>query len=412
MRGTRRRRLLPTLVPQRTARPLARDIRRPLICASSSGPSKGPEPPAKSSGRRSRPALTRSSSALTRSSSVQTRSSIGLILIAMVMALVGLRGAPALAQVETTGSARLSGARPISRPRVVLLSVTDDDPLAARLAAELGDAGARGRARPDRSDLPIDDLVRQALAGGARGVVVADGRRTEFWVAEEGSDHVAMRQELEIENSPAMESVLSLRTVEFLRVSLGLVGRAVPPPRRRAARRPGAGGGRYARRVQPDVGRRREHRPAGAVRTVSAALRVRIVGPVGIELRGLAPFGRQSIAGPAGPDRYVGVARRAAGWCWRPGPSAPSPSTIGVGALAVMVRGSGAAAAPTAGPTRRSGSRVYGRAAGRIQPQPELVGPPRRDRGKHRARGRISSTATAQTITTWGARLRLPRWPA
>ena len=99
-----------------------------------------------------------------------------------------------------------------------------------------GGAGARrvARRRSIRSS-PIEDLVRQALAGGARGVVVADGRRTEFWVAEEGSDRIAMRQELEIENSPAMESVLSLRTVEFLRVSLGLVGRAAHAARRRAA---------------------------------------------------------------------------------------------------------------------------------------------------------------------------------
>src|SRR4029077_20661807 len=85
--------------------------------------------------------------------------------------------------------------------------------------------------------VPIEELVRQAITGGARGVVVADGRRTEFWVAEEGSDRIAMRQELEIESSPAMESVLSLRTVEFLRVSLGLASRpatvtppVVPPP--------------------------------------------------------------------------------------------------------------------------------------------------------------------------------------
>src|SRR6185369_7453602 len=120
-------------------------------------------------------------------------------------------------------------------PRVMLLAVTVDDPLAARLAAELEALGlVVSRAQIDPG-VPIEEMVRQVVMGGVRGVVVADGRRTEFWVAEEGSNRIAMRQELEIESSPAMESVLSLRTVEFLRVSLGLVGRppapiAPPPP--------------------------------------------------------------------------------------------------------------------------------------------------------------------------------------
>ena len=109
--------------------------------------------------------------------------------------------------------------------------------------------------------------MKQALTGGARGVVVADGRRTEFWVAEEGSDRIAMRQELEIENSPAMESVLSLRTVEFLRVSLGLASRPAtvtppcPPPVV-----PAAGARGQARRAGAGVGRPRGLGPAAAVR--------------------------------------------------------------------------------------------------------------------------------------------------
>ena len=136
-----------------------------------------------------------------------------------------------------------------------------------------------------------------------------------------------MRQELEIENSPAMESVLSLRTVEFLRVSLGLVGRAVTPPVvvQPVVPKPEEVDTRVAFNLMSGVvastGRLA---PFG---TVSAALRVRIAGPVGIELRGLAPFGAQQLAGPEGPDRYVGVAgRRRAGAGAADAPRA-SPST-------------------------------------------------------------------------------------
>ena len=276
-----------------------------------------------------------------------------------------MRAAPAAAQAEITGSGSVTaGARPTSRPRVVLLAVTADDPLAARLAAELETLGLDvSRAQIDPI-VPIDDLVRQALAGGARGVVVADGRRTEFWVAEEGSDRVAMRQELEIENSPAMESVLSLRTVEFLRVSLGLVGRAVvtPPvvvqpvvPKQEEV------GTRVAFNLMSGVlastGRLA---PFG---TVSAALRVRIVGPVGIELRGLAPFGSQELAGPRGQfDTSVWLA--GGGLVLAPRTAARVAFDVGAGALAVMVRSSGTQTDDAIGIA------IYGRAAGRIHLSP------------------------------------------
>ena len=115
------------------------------------------------------------------------------------------------------------------RPRVVLFALTADDPLAGRLVAELESLGLSVVRASIDPTVEIEVSVRKALAGGVRAVVVADGRRTEFWIAEEGSDRVALRQELEIENSPALESVLSLRTVEFLRVSLGLVSAAGSP---------------------------------------------------------------------------------------------------------------------------------------------------------------------------------------
>ena len=212
------------------------------------------------------------------------------------------------------GAARrceVTPARAPTRPRVVLLGDHRGRSAGRAPRRRARGAGARvSRARRSIRPSPIEELVRQALAGGARGVVVADGRRTEFWVAEEGSDRIAMRQELEIENRPAMESVLSLRTVEFLRVSLGLVGPAAcrrrPPsarrprgraPSKRVARRPASSG------IVASTGR------LAPFATVGAGLRVRIVGPVGIELRGLAPLGTRRFDGPATADRHVGVAR-------------------------------------------------------------------------------------------------------
>ena len=312
-----------------------------------------------------------------------------------------MRAAPAAAQAEITGSGSVTaGAKPTSRPRVVLLAVTADDPLAARLAAELETLGLDvSRAQIDPI-LPIDDLVRQALVGGARGVVVADGRRTEFWVAEEGSDRVAMRQELEIENSPAMESVLSLRTVEFLRVSLGLVGRAVTPP---------------PVIVQPIVPTAEEvgtrvafNLMSGVVAstgrlapfgTVSAALRVRIVGPGGIELRGQAPFGSQELAGPKGPIE-TSVWLAGGGLVLAPRTAARIAFDIGAGALAVLLSSSG-----TIGATTKTddgvGIAVYGRAAARLRLSPNWA--VRLDvLGGSTAPRRIIITSTTQDVTTWG----------
>ena len=312
-----------------------------------------------------------------------------------------MRAAPAAAQAEITGSGSVTaGAKPTSRPRVVLLAVTADDPLAARLAAELETLGLDvSRAQIDPL-LPIDDLVRQALVGGARGVVVADGRRTEFWVAEEGSDKMTMRQELEIENSPAMESVLSLRTVEFLRVSLGLVGRAVTPPIvvPPVVPKPEEVDTRVAFTLMSGiVASTGRLAPFG---TVSAALRVRIVGPVGIELRGQAPFASQELAGPRGPiDTSVWLT--GGGLVLAPRTASRVAFDIGAGMLAVMLRSSGNQTDDAVGMA------VYGRAAGRIRLTPswsvrlDVLG------GSTAPRpivitDRQDITTDRQDITTWG----------
>ncbi len=251
----------------------------------------------------------------------------------------------------------------------MLLALVDDDPLAARLAAELEALGLDvTRSKIDPS-VAIEDLVQQSLRGGARGVVVADGRRTEFWVAEEGSDRIAMRQELEIEYSPAMESVLSLRTVEFLRVSLGLAGQAAAPPAPPVVTPPPASPVEPERRVAFGVvtGVVAATGRLGPYATVGAGLRVRVVGPVGIEIRGLAPIGSQQLDGRAGPiDTSVWLA--GGGLVIAPR-LAPIGFELGAGAMAAAVRGAGTDQPGGAmGLTDYAvGLALYGRVAGRLQ---------------------------------------------
>jgi hypothetical protein len=276
----------------------------------------------------------------------------------LLLGAAALRAAPAWAQ---------PGTQP-PHPRVVLLAITEEDPLAARLAAELEALGLDvSRAQIDPT-LPIEELVRMALTGGARGVVVADGRRTEFWVAEEGSDRIAIRQELEIEHSPAMESVLSLRTVEFLRVSLGLTGHSVAPrprnvppkkPRREPEKRVAFG---LMSGVVASTGR------LAPFPTVGAGLRVRVVGPAGIELRGLLPILTQKFDSADGPvDTSVSLV--GGGLVLAPRLEGRVGFDVGAGAMATIVRAVGTVA-PEGQTASGVGVALYGRAAARIRLSP------------------------------------------
>jgi hypothetical protein len=213
--------------------------------------------------------------------------------------------------------------------------------------------------------------VREALTGGARGVVVADGRRTEFWVAEEGSDRIALRQELEIESSPTMESVLSLRTVEFLRVSLGLAGPGPRPP---------------ATDVAPPSVAPRLPEPrtslgvsAGVVgstgslapfATLVAALRVRVIGPLGLELRFGVPIGADRVSTDT-DDADVSVWLAGGGLVLAPRTAGSFRVELGAGAMAAIVRAAGVERPPAMGFIDHAvGLAVYGRASGHIRLAP------------------------------------------
>ena len=304
------------------------------------------------------------------------------------------------------GAARAQTAEP-THPRVVLLAVTDDDPLAARLAAELEALGLEVARALIKPLVAIEDLVRDALAAGARGVVVADGRRTEFWVAEEGSDRIALRQELEIDSSPTMESVLSLRTVEFLRVSLGLAGSGprptppdvAPPPvaPRPAELRTSLG---VSSGVVASTG------SLAPFATIAAALRVRIIGPVGVELRASVPIGTDRLS-TATDDADASVWLAGGGLVLAPRTTGPARVELGAGAMAAIVRAVGVPRPPAMGFADYTvGLAAYGHVSGHIRLAPrwgvrlDLIG------GSTRMQRPIvtfiENGTTPRDITAWG----------
>jgi hypothetical protein len=253
---------------------------------------------------------------------------------------------------------------------VVLLGPTLDDPLGSRIAAELEAMGLDVTRLVIAPSIPIEDQVRQAFISGARAAVVADGHRTEFWVAEEGSDRVALRQELEIETSPGLESVLSLRTVEFLRVSLGLAisGPELPPrpapPPPPPPEPPPRFSFELATGVIGSTGR------IGAFATIAAGLRARITGPLGVEVGGYAPVGNETLSAMDGQiDASVWLA--GGGLVLAPRTEQRVSAEAGVGAMAVVLHAVGSAAGMATGTsTEVVGVALYGRGAVRFRLAP------------------------------------------
>ncbi len=256
------------------------------------------------------------------------------------------------AAILTIGAARLASAEKAPPVRIALLAATPDDPLAGRIEAELRALGFQVERSAISPDLPIDELVRQQIAGGARAAVVADGHRTDVWIAAASVDRVGLRQELEVEESSGLQSVLALRTVEFLRISLGPGRRTAGAGGHRGSRRerlapappPEHDGGGGARRVVGGAGQRRR---GGAVRDRRRQLARPIVaasGAGGLRVRA-APLVR----------RCRTRTNQARATVWLAGGGllvAPRDTTArrlsgeaGAGALAAMVRATGMVAA-------------------------------------------------------------------
>lgn len=309
-------------------------------------------------------------------------------------------------------------AAPPARQRIVLFAPTGEDPLSERIGAELTSLGFEVSRETIPPAAVIEETVHRALVAGARAAVIADGTRTEVWIAQDKSDHLAFRQELEIEDMHGLESVLALRTVELMRVSLGLVG-PVNPSAPSAPSAPSSAEAGAPRLSVVVAGQGTDDRfsitvSSGALLStgrlgpfalVGAGLAARLRGWLGVELRGYVPVGDQSVSDVAGEVH---------GSIWLIGGGVMVMSSGagrvavegGAGMMAAVLHTVGTGIAPDTGSTDDAlGVVVYGRGAARIRITPrwsvrvELLG------GTALRRPTIAvSTGGAldHDITTWG----------
>jgi hypothetical protein len=257
--------------------------------------------------------------------------------------------------------------------RVALLATTPDDPLAGRIEAELRALGFQVERAAISPDQPIDELVRQQIAGGARAAVVADGHRTDVWIAAAGADRAGLRQELEVEDGSGLQSVLALRTVEFLRISLGLatappvvpVAAPAPPPAPPPAPAPPRDLG-LALDVSSGVLASADE--IGPFAVVGASLRAHLYRALGMELCGYAPLNSRDLGDSSG-QAHTQVWLVGGGLLLAPPRAARRLSAEGgAGAMAAVTRSVGQAVPPNQAGTRAGvGAVLYGRAAGRIR---------------------------------------------
>lgn len=273
------------------------------------------------------------------------------------------------------GRAAVALAQTAAAVRVALLATTSDDPLAGRIEAELRALGFQVERSAISPELPIDEQVRAEIAAGARAAVVADGHRTDVWIAASGAGRVGLRQELEVEEASGLQSVLALRTVEFLRISLGLAAPppvvpvaapAAPPPQPPPPVSPPAPDLALALDVSSGV--LASAGGIGPFAVVGASLRAHLGRLLGLELCGYAPL-NSSVSGSGDAQARTTVWLAGAGLLLSPRRPARRLSLEGgAGAMAAVTRSVGQATAPLqAGSRDAVGAVLYGRAAGRMR---------------------------------------------
>jgi len=262
---------------------------------------------------------------------------------------------------------------PDRTPRVALLSAIPSDPLAGRIDAELRAVGvdvSRGAIAPATG---IEEQVRAALAGGARAVVVADGHRTDVWIAQVGSDRVGLRQELEVDETSGLQAVLALRTVEFLRISLGLVSEpniaplaATPPAVERAV--PVAPAPKRWLTADASTGVLASAGGGGAIAIAGVSLRGQLWGILGAELCFYAPLTEAAQTNADGEAR-TSAWLAGGGLMVAPRRDDRASIEVGAGALSTLIRSNASSVGMGAEgfSTRALRAALYGRAAARLR---------------------------------------------
>ena len=260
---------------------------------------------------------------------------------------------------------------PDRTPRVALLSAVADDPLAGRIDAELRAVGVDVSRAAISPAMEIEAQVRGALGAGARAVVVADGHRTDVWIAQDGSDRVGLRQELEVDDTSGLQAVLALRTVEFLRISLGLVSgpTVVPPAAPPIARATVPAPPAPQRWMAVDVSSGLLASAGGLEAMVVAGigLRAQLAGLVGAELLGYAPLTESGPSDPAA-QAHTSVWLAGGGLVLAPRADGRVSFDAALGTMAIFVRSTGTSSAQLIGSTVvGTGAALYARSAARFR---------------------------------------------
>jgi hypothetical protein len=276
-------------------------------------------------------------------------------------------------------AARAPASAPVAHgPRVVLFTVTSDDPLAGRIDAELRALGFEVSRAAIAPEVDIEALVGRALAGGARGAVVADGHRTDVWIGDDGTGRVALRQELEVDETSGLQSVLALRTVEFLRISLGLGVSPVTPlpptptptPTPVAVPAPVAPGRRGWWALDVSGGILDSAGRLGPLAIAGASLRAGLGGLFGLELDVYAPLSGTDLS-DAGEQTRTTVWLAGAALLFAPPSERRWAFEAAGGTMALVVRSTGSpppsGAAAAGGEDQAVGLALYGRGAVRLR---------------------------------------------
>jgi hypothetical protein len=283
------------------------------------------------------------------------RIAAGLLLVSTASLLTSAAARPA------TG-----GAQPVP-PLIVLFASPTSEPLAGRIEAELLAAGMT----PHRVTLPpttaFEELAAIVSAAHAQGAIRVDAGATgaEVWLAEPITGRALLRQSLSSEPSPAMTSVIALRTVKFLRASfLPAEASPAPPPPAVVVSPPPAPATEPASRFRLAIAPALLFSAGGLGATVAAAATasIRLRRHLGIEVLGLVPVTTAQLDTVEGSSR-VSVYLVGAGANLRWSPWQMWSTDVSAGVLAAIVRATGTAHAPLMGVTEgMTGAAPYARA--------------------------------------------------